>query len=60
MIFLLLYLWIREQILLPVNFEYMLQILFTLRFIGGRYLVYTLYIIQEGATLAVEESISIQ
>ena len=33
----------REQILLPKNFEYMLLILFTLTFLGVRYLVITLY-----------------
>ena len=33
----------REQILLPMNFEYMLLILFTLTFLGVRYLVITLY-----------------
>ena len=34
----------REQILLPMNFEYVLLILITLAFLGVRYLVVTLYV----------------
>ena len=34
---------LREQNLLPMKFEYMLQILFTLKFLGVRYIVITLY-----------------
>ena len=33
----------REQILLPMNFEYVLLILITFAFLGVRYLVVTLY-----------------
>ena len=35
---------LREQNLLPMKFEYMLQILFTLKFLGVRYIVITLYL----------------
>ena len=35
---------LREQNLLPVKFEHMLQILFTLKFLGVRYILITLYL----------------
>ena len=34
---------LREQNLLPMKFEYMLLILFTLKFLGVRYISITLY-----------------